>query len=322
MKKPIVALAALAAAGIALAGCSSAAPGPDESPAAPERLVLLMTPSDEKAALEEQGAIIGELLSEELGIPVEVSVPDDYAAVVTALGTGQADIAFTAPALTVQTMDEGVATPVLQVTRDGSRSYVTQWMTNDPERFCLTDVVEQDGFKFCNGVDEAEYGDEVGYDALAEISPDDPISFVDAGSASGYQFPVTQLQILGVIDSPEALSAATFAGGHPQSVLAVARGEAVVGTSYDDARVTAIEEEPAVADVVVFAWSTPIPNDGVVVSTLLSDEWVEKIKAALLTLPDSEAGAAALFDSYEVDGFADADLEALDVVRQVGENFS
>ncbi|MBO9579109.1 MAG: PhnD/SsuA/transferrin family substrate-binding protein, partial [Microbacteriaceae bacterium] len=308
--------------------------GSDAPAAAPERLVLLMTPSDEKSLLEEQGAVIAELLTEQLGIPVEVQVPDDYAAVVTALGTGQADIAFTAPALTVQTLDEGIATPILQVTRDGSRSYVTQWMTNDPDRFCETDVVSvptevsKDGasagtfdFKFCNGVDTAEYGDEVGFDALSLLSPDDPISFVDAGSTSGYKFPVTQLQLLGVIDSPEDLTAATFAGGHPASVLAVARGEAVVGTSFDDARTTAVLEEPAVEDVVVFAWSTPIPNDGVVVSTLLSEEWVEKIKAALLTLPDSEAGATALFDSYEVDGFADADLEALDVVRQVGANF-
>lgn len=327
MKKSLIVAAGLGAAAIALAGCSggSASDGGD---AAPEKLVLLMTPSDEKAELQAQGEVIAAGLAEVLGVPVEVNVPDDYAAVVTALGTGQADIAMTAPALTVQTMDEGVATPILQVTREGERSYVTQWFTNDPDRFCLDEVVTKTDaasgvdLLFCNGVDTASYGDEVGYDALQLITPEDTIAFVDSGSSSGYKFPVTQLQLLGVIDTPEDLVNATFAGGHPNAVLAVARGEATIGTSYDDARVNAYEEEPKVlTDVVVFAWSTPIPNDGVVVSTLLSDEWVEKITSAFYAVMDTEEGATAFYDAYEVDGFADPDIEALDVVRQVGENF-
>jgi len=325
LKKTFVALAAVAAAGLALAGCSSSSPSPSGSASAaadPETLVLLMTPSDEKSDLQAQGEDIASVLSEILGIPVEVSVPDDYAAVVTALGAGQADIAMTAPAVTVQSLDQGVATPILQVTREGSRSYVTQWFTNDPDTYCLTEVVEKDGLLFCNGVDEAEYGDEVGGEALAKITPDTPISFVDSGSTSGYKFPATQLQLLGVIDAPEDLTAATFAGGHPASVLAVARGEATVGTSYDDARIQALPEDPAVAELVVFAWSTPIPNDGVVVSTALSPELTERIKQAFIEAIDIEPAKTAFYDAYEVDGFDEADLEALDVVRQVGENFN
>lgn len=322
MKKPLAIAALVAASAIALAGCAGTPSGTESSAAAdPEKLVLLMTPSDEKSDLQAQGEDIASVLSDILGIPVEVSVPDDYAAVVTALGAGQADIAMTAPAVTVQSLDQGVANPILQVTREGSRSYVTQWFTNDPSKYCLDEPVEKDGFLFCNGVDAAEYGDEVGTEGLEKVTADTPISFVDSGSTSGYKFPVTQLQLLGIIDAPEDLTAATFAGGHPASVLAVARGEAEIGTSYDDARVDAIAEDPAVADLVVFAWSTPIPNDGVVVSTSLSEDLQERIKAAFIEAMGIEPAKTAFYDAYEIDGFDDADLEALDVVRQVGENF-
>ncbi|MFT4235419.1 MAG: phosphate/phosphite/phosphonate ABC transporter substrate-binding protein [Microbacterium sp.] len=330
MKKTItLAATALAVASIALVGCSS--DDDSDSGDTPDTLVLAMEPSDETANVQASGETIAKALTDALGIDVEVTVPTDYAALITALGTGQADIAFTAPASMVQAIDNGAGTALLQATRDGSRSYVSQWYTNDPDKYCDTDVVEKEetidssgttaAFKFCNGVDTAEYGDEVGYDALKKITPDTKIAFVDEGSASGYQFPVVQLEELGVIDAPEDLTGVTFAGGHPQAVLSVARGEAEIGTSYDDARVDAVAEEDAVNDLVVFAWSTPIPNDGVVVASDLDSDLQAKIKTALQGLFDNADAKEALYSAYEIDGFDEVDSDALDLVRKVSEQF-
>ncbi len=328
---PITAAVVLGAAALALSGCSGSPSGGASTPAAdPAKLVLAMEPAEQKADLQTEGQTIADALTKSLGIPVEVTVPDDYAALVTALGTGQADIAFAAPASLVQAVDQGVATPLLQVTRGGSRSYVAQWFTTDPGTYCDTPVVTKsetlsDGsshdFKFCNGVDTAQYGDSVGTDDLKKLTKDTPISFVDEGSASGYEFPVVQLENLGVISSPEDLTAITFAGGHPQSVIAVADGTADVGTSYDDARADAIAEDPNVDKLMVFAWSSPIPNDGVVAASDLSADLQARIKTAVQGLLDDAGAKDALNKAYQIDGFQDPDMDALDVVRQVNQQF-
>ncbi len=114
----------------------------------------------------------------------------------------------------------------------------------------------------------------------------------------------------------------TFAGGHPQAVLAVAEGTGEVGTSYDDARADAIAEDPNVDNLVVFAWSTPIPNDGVVAASDLSPDLQARIKAAVQGLLDDPAAKDALNRAYQINGFQDPDLDALDVVRKVNAQFN
>src|SRR5699024_5792663 len=115
---------------------------------------------------------------------------ESYAALVTAMGTGQAHIGMFGPIALVQAADQSGAEIILQSVRFGSATYHTQWFTNDPDTYCLDDVVEvtnDDGsvYTFCNGTDTAETGP-AGEDALALIEQDTPISMVDANSASGY----------------------------------------------------------------------------------------------------------------------------------------
>jgi phosphonate transport system substrate-binding protein len=224
------------------------------------------------------------------------------------------------PIALVQAADQAGAVPVLQSVRFGSDTYVTQWYTNEPDRFCMDEIVTDDeGYTFCNGTDSAEEGP-VGEDALAEITQDETIAFVDEGSASGYYYPATQLQEAGL--DPFALNGAFFAGGHPNAVLAVADGSASVGVSFNDARSEVVEERPSIGtDVTVFAWSTNIPNDGIAVSSDLSEEWQERIADAFMAIADTEDGLAVLDAVYNIEGFAPADLDALDAARQVEQNF-
>lgn len=316
----VMTIAAGSAVALTLAAC--AGPSADEPDATewPEELVLGLVPSQDVDQLVIDAETLGELLSEELGIPVSATVTDSYNALVVAMQADQAQIGMFGPIALVQAIDQAGAEAILQSVRFGSSTYVTQWYTNDPDRFCLDEVVTNDeGFTFCNGTDSAEEGP-VGEEALAEITQDEVIAFVDEGSASGYYYPATQLQEAGL--DPFDLSGAFFAGGHPNAVLAVARGEATVGVSFNDAREGVAEELPSVgSDVTVFAWSTNIPNDGIAVGGDLPDDLKEAITAAFLAIAESEDGAALLDAIYNIDGLVPADLDALDAARQVAANF-
>jgi phosphonate transport system substrate-binding protein len=317
------AIAAATALTLGLAACAPAAEEPAADGAStewPDELVLGLVPSQEVDQLVLDAEVLGELMSEELGIPVRAEVTDSYNALVVAMQAGQAQIGMFGPIALVQAADQAGAEPILQSVRFGSSTYVTQWFTNDPDRFCDTAVVvDEDGFAFCNGVNEADAGP-VGESALLKIAQDEAISFVDEGSASGYYYPATQLEEAGL--DPFALSGSFFAGGHPNSVLSVARGDAAVGVSFNDARNNVVEELPTVGeDVVVFAWSTNIPNDGVAVAGDLPEDLKDAITAAFLAIAQSEEGLAALDAVYSIEGLVPADLDALDAARQVEANF-
>lgn len=339
MKRTILAPAVLAAAAaLTLAACGGAAgddPTDDATGATdgasepadaedPAELILGLVPSQEVDQLVEDADILGDLIEAELGIPVTTFVSTDYSALVAGMQTGQADIGMFGPIALVQAADVAGATPILQSVRFGSSTYHTQWFTNDTATYCLDDVVTvttDDGFDmtFCNGTDTAETGP-AGEEALALITQDTPISMVDAASASGYYYPATQLQQVAGLD-PLALNV-QFAGGHPNSVLSVARGDFPVGVSFNDARTGITGENPDIGtEVTVFAYSTEIPNDGVAVRGDLSDDLKQRIADAMVAVVETEEGAQAFFDVYEIDGLVPADLEALDAARQVAANF-
>ncbi len=299
--------------------------GADEGGDRPDSLVLGLVPSQDVDKLVEDADVLGDLIGAELGIDVETFISDNYAALVTAMQTGQADIGMFGPIALVQAADIAGADVVLQSVRRDSPTYHTQWFTNDPDTYCLDDVVEveqEDGsiYTFCNGTDEASEGP-IGEDALALIEQDTPLSMVDASSASGYFYPATQLENAAGLD-PLALDVA-FAGGHPNSVLNVARGDFAVGVSFDDARDNLVEEDPEIGQkVTVFAYSDEIPNDGVALNGELPEDLRQEIADAMVAVMETEEGATAFDEVYSIEGLVPADLEALDLARQVEQNFA
>lgn len=316
MFKKSLAIATIAAAALALGGCSATEADAGTTSGLPAELVLGLVPSQDVDQLVIDADELGELLAAELDIPVSATVTESYAALVVAMQAEQAHIGMFGPIALVQAIDQADAVAALQSVRYGSSTYVTQWYTNDPDRFCETDVVtNDDGFTFCNGTDTAESGP-VGVESLAKISQDESIAFVDEGSASGYYYPATQLQDAGL--DPFDLSGSFFAGGHPNAVLSVARGDASVGVSFNDAREEVVEELPTIgSDVTVFAWSENIPNDGIALAGSLDEESQQLITDAFLAIAETEDGAAILKSVYNIDGLVPADLDALDAARLV-----
>ena len=285
----------------------------------PESIVFTLTPSQETGGLIETAQPLADMLADELGIGVEALVPSDYAGVIVALQSGQAQVAGgLGPSQMVQAADTAGADLILQAIRFGESQYVTQWMTNNPDEYCADEpVADEDGFLFCNGVADATGPTDgpIGADQLAKVSGK-TISFVDQGSTSGYLIPSLGLLEAGV-DPIEDITP-LFAGGHDSSVQAVYDGDAEVGVSFNDARGQLVETVPDVGEkVVVFGWSSPIPNDGFAVAGDLPDDLKQAIADAFVAIADTEEGATVLDELYEIDGLVPVPEGSYDIIRDL-----
>jgi phosphonate transport system substrate-binding protein len=335
-------LAAMVIFATACTGGGGASPSADESEAAesqaaesepaesqaaegPDELVIGFVPSSEAGQLVEDIEPLAEYLTEQLGIPVTGVVSNDYTGLVTAMETGQAHIGALPPYGLLQAIDRADAEVILQSERFGSGTYHTQFFTNDPDKYCTdepvenTRIIEDEEVTFlnCNGTerenDETPEGP-IGLEALENLEPGTTVSFVEQTSASGYIFPATVL--LGEGINPEEDIEPLFAGSHDASVIAVCEGQAEIGVSFDDARTVATSDCDIANEVVVFGYGGEIPNDGVAVAGDLPQELKDQIAEALMAYAETEEGAAVLESIYQITAFTEPNLDALELVRQ------
>ncbi len=267
----------------------------------PDRLVLGLVPSREADVLVENAQPLTDFLSQELGIPVEGFVPQDYTGLIEAMGAGQADIGLFGPFAAVLAMQRYQVEPILISVRFGSEVYRGQWFTNDPSVCEGEPEEDEDGLLSCEGPVTAVEGNTV--------------AFTDQTSTSGFLFPALQLIENGI--DPEAGIEPLFTGGHDAAVIAVYQGDAQFGVSFEDARTTVQEEFPDVGQqVIVFNYTEEIPNDGVTVRNELPDDLKEDIKNAFLSYAETEEGQEVLNSIYEIDGFAEVSPGVYDVVER------
>ena len=295
----------------------------------PEELIIGFVPSVEAGALVEDIQPLTDFLSEALGVPVEGFVSSDYAALVTAMQTDQAHIAALPPFGLVQAVDVAGAEMILQSERFGSPSYHTQFITTNPDKYCADEPVMNDRregddmlpFLNCNGTDRAfdeSPSGPIGIEALEAVEAGTKVSFTEPTSSSGYIFPATIFAAqMGL--NPETDLDAVFAGGHDASVIAVCKGQAEVGVSFDDARSDAVTDCDVANTVVVFAYGPEIHNDGLAVAGSLSDDLKASIKQAFLDYAATEEGAAVLDEIYNINAFAEPVQESLQIIRDAVE---
>ncbi len=290
----------------------------------PDPMQLTLTPSSEAGELIDDAQPLAEMLEERLGVEVEPSVPTDYAGVIVALGSGEADVSGgLGPVQMTQAVDDAGGDLLLQSERFGEFVYVSQWFTNDPDTFCedepVEETYEEDGesytMRFCNGVDEAEGPGEgpIGAERIAEVE-DRALAYVEEGSTGGFLYPALQL-LEADIDPLDGVDE-VFAGGHDNAVISVYQGDADVGVSFNDAREDVVEQFDDVGEeLVVFAWSDPIPNDGFAVAPGLPEDFQEAVSDALIDIVGTEEGAEVLDDLYNIDGLTEADPADYEAIR-------
>lgn len=276
-RRAVAAVAALVVAA-ALAGCARPKPPAAAEPKGPEKLVLGFVPSVEAEKIPEKVGPIADFLSQELGIPVEHFTSQTYVGLIEAMGAGKVDIGFLNPLGYVLAKDVHDVYLLLQSVRRGATSYRSQI------------VVRADS----------------GIDSLDDLKGK-RFGFGDPGSTSSYLFPAAHMRLKG-IDFEKDFSEVKYLGGHDKVIIAVYNGDVDAGATFDDARTRVKETYPDVMEKVkVLEYTGDIPNDTVSVRKGLDPELVARIKAALTKFAETEEGKKALFDLYQIDGFADAE---------------
>lgn len=337
---------------LALVLVASACSDDGESAAAgdgtwPDKITMGFVPSSEQESLQDDIRPIMDVLSADLGIEVEGVVTTDYTGLVTALGTGKADLGAFGPFGYVLAQQQfGNMEVLIQAIRYGSPTYHGQWMTNDPS-LCDTapesatalentaDGVAQVGALDAVALQVGVYFGDAGK-ALGETVDDGDISpgtscmadlskvkgkrvaFTSESSTSGYLFPALQLIEAGI--DPVNDITPIFTGGHDAAVVAVYNGDADIGVSYDDARRTLRKEKLDVGDkVIVFNITSEVPNDVIAASSLLPDSLQTAIYNSIAAFLDTEEGEAAWDEAYGWTSIRPAVDSDFDVVRAAAE---
>ena len=310
----------------------------------PGKITFGFVPSAEQEKLQDNVDPIMEVLEDALGIEVEGVVTTDYTGLVTAMGTGQADLGAFGPFGYVLAQQQfGNMEVLIQAIRYGAATYHGQWMTNDPS---ICDSPPQSGTALENGDDGITqvgaldavalqvgvyFGDSgkalgetvdagavsPGMSCTADLSKvvGKRVAFTSESSTSGYIYPALQLIRAGI--DPETDIVPIFSGSHDASVAAVYNGDADIGISYDDARRSMRKTNPDVGDkVVVFNITGEIPNDVVAASSLLPDSLQNAVYNAISAYLMTDEGEAAFDEMYGWTDIRRAVESDFDIVRE------
>lgn len=253
--------------------------GTEENP-----IVMSFVPSGDTQEIIASGEEIAKMITEMTGLVVEANVATSYAAVVEAMGAGNAQVGWLNTFSYVLAQEKYGAEVALATVRRGTAFYTGQIIANaDSGIASLADI---EGKKMC---------------------------WVDPLSTSGFIIPRIMIAAAGVdVDNLESQDA----GSHPNVVTAVYNGDCDAGATFVDARTAIAEEFPDVNDkVLVVATSPEIPNDTVAFAADLPEEIRTQIVTALMDLAATEEGAAALAAVYEIEGFEEVDDSFYDGFR-------
>ncbi|MWG34663.1 phosphate/phosphite/phosphonate ABC transporter substrate-binding protein [Halomarina oriensis] len=237
-------------------------------------LNFIMSPSEPQEQMMNQYAPVRDYLSEEIGVETELRYGNNYSAVMSALGSGTADVAEMGPfaaALGVRAENVNI---VLQRKGYGSYTYVST----------LTTTADSD------------------IESTEDLSGK-TIAFADRLSASGALFPLFMLSQAGVEigELPQsdvgADFTAQFAGGHDQALAAVENGQAdVAGVGQF---ITLNDNRELSEGLKYVETYEGIPRAPICVSPELPQDQQDAVTQALLDAPESMYQGA--------DGEADTD---------------
>ena len=340
-------LALLLTLGLLASGCSDDGGSTAGDGTWPDSITFGFVPSSEQEALQDNIQPFMDVLSEALGIEVEGVVTTDYTGLVTAMGTGKADLGAFGPfGYTLAQQQFGNMEALIQAVRYGAATYHGQWMTNDPS-LCETapesatalentdngivQVGALDAVALQVGVYFGDSGKALGESVDAgDVSPGTSciadlskirgkrVAFTSESSTSGYLFPALQLIEAGIDPIEDIIP--IFSGGHDASVVAVYNGDADVGLSFDDARRSLRKEKTDVGEkVIVFNLTSEVPNDVVAASTLLPASLRTAIYNAVYAYLETEEGEAVFDGTYGWTSIRRAVESDFDVVREAAE---
>ncbi len=218
----------------------------------PEKpIVITFVPSGDVPTITRAGNETVECLSKITGLSYKIEVGTSYAVSIEAMGAGKAHAGFLATFAAILAREKYGIEPALASTR----AY-TSGGENDPDKALAGQQTSFYKGQFITRKDS-------NIKTVADLKGK-TFCGVDPTSTSGWIIPSINLKGNG-IDPDKDLKAVTFAGSHPNVVIAVYKGDCDAGATYVDARTDAAVQRayPDVMDKVVpFFLSIRIPNDG------------------------------------------------------------
>jgi phosphonate transport system substrate-binding protein len=273
-------------------------------------LIMALAPSATTQELQTGGEAIAAKLSELTGYTIKTVVPTNYAAMIEAMGSGNAQIGWLAPVQYIVAHGKGFADVALSTIRNGSNHYGVQYVVN-------SEFKDADGNPYTLYYDPATGKSTAdAKTALAQLDGKKPC-WTDPLSASGYIIPS------GILKAEEIKTpAGAWVQGHPtviKSVYLSPKGEiCAFGATFIDARSNVVNDFPDVNDKVQILWVTEpyIPNDNVSLATDLPADMKEKLTQGLVDLASTEDGINLLKSGgYSIQGLEKVDDTFYDEFR-------
>lgn len=257
---------------VSLTGCGSgadASSSSSDSKVCPDGEIRFgVEPFEDPAKLTPAYQVIAKSMSKQLGCPVKVQIVQDYSAEVLAMQNGQLELGQFGPLGYVFASQRAKAEPLASFgTADGKLSTYTAgiWVPKDSSIKSIEDL------------------------------PGKSLALSEPGSTSGDALPRQALKDAGIGKSDLKIE---YAGGHPESLLALTNGKVDAAEINSQQLATSTESGSFKAADYRRIWSSdPIPNDPITVAGDASPELKAAVKKALLDMPAADVKeAGALLD--------------------------
>lgn len=267
----------------------------------PKELSVQFVPSQTADTLEAKAKPLEKLLSDELGIPVKVSVSTNYNTIIEAMDSKKVDVGFLPPSAYVLAKEKGAAEVILQSQRYGVNDETGQPTDKLVDGYKSLFVVKADSK--INSVKDLK---------------GKKIAFQDVTSSAGYVWPAATL-IANGIDPLKDVTGVTVKG-HDQGIISVLNGDVDAAVVFQDARNTAMKDYPTVFDdTKVIEFTEMIPNDTIAVRSDMNKKWEDKITEAFINIGKDPKGHEIIKEIYTHEGYVKSDDSKFDIVREYAE---
>lgn len=268
-----------------------------------EELRVQFVPSQDADSLEAKAKPLEELLGEELGIPVEVSVSTDYNSIVEAMNSDQVDVGFLPPTAYVLAHEQEAADVLLQAQRYGVNDDGSE--TDELVDYYLSQFVVME---------------DSGMESIEDLEGK-RIAYQNTTSSAGFVWPAAEMMDAG-LEPLEDVEPVTVTG-HDQAIVSLLNDDVDVAVTFQDARNTVVEDYDSVfEDTKILEFTEKIPNDTVSIRPEIEGEMRQEIADAFISLGENEESQEIIRDIYSHEGYTESEDSNFDVVREYEDKVS
>ncbi|WP_093334812.1 phosphate/phosphite/phosphonate ABC transporter substrate-binding protein [Salibacterium halotolerans] len=262
-----------------------------------DELNVQFVPSQNADTLEAKAKPLEGLLSDELGMPVNVSVSTNYNTIVEAMDSEQVDVGFLPPNAYVLAEEQGAAEVILQSQRYGVNDDGSA--TDELVNFYRSIFIVREGSDI-QSIEDLE-GKKIAYQNVT--------------SSAGFVWPAATLLDAGIHPLNDMQS--TTVKGHDQAVISLLNGQVDAAVTFQDARNTVKSDYPEVFDKTrVIKYTKKIPNDTITIRPAINEDLKQAVTDAFIKIGKSEEGRQIIRDIYSHEGYVESQDSNFDTVRE------